>query len=99
MQAVVKIQVINGADIRMIEGGSESRFTFEALQIYIADCERSREYLDDDGAVEFGINGFVYLALSANAKFRNDAVVVKALANYHRSADFQMDLALLHQEQ
>ena len=82
MDSVHFVHVEDGADVRMIERGSESRFSLESFQVAFFDREFSRQHFDDDRAAELLIDGFVYGPLSAGAELVSDFVVTEELANH-----------------
>ncbi len=64
-RAVLFADVVQRADVRVVELGNRARFTIEALAETRVGGERVRQDLDRDGAVETGIAGLVDLAHTA----------------------------------
>src|SRR5436309_2428344 len=59
MQALRFVHIKDGADVRMIESGSEPRLALETFQVGFFDGEFGREDFEHDGAPEFLIDSFI----------------------------------------
>jgi len=78
--AVLLTDIVNGADIRMIEGGSGLRFALEAGEGLWIEGDFGRKEFEGDKAVQAGVFGFVDNAHATTAEFFEDAVVREDLA-------------------
>src|SRR6185369_11000155 len=65
VNAVYLVEVENGADVWMIEGGSEPGFAFETLEIGFARSQLGRQDFDDERAAKLRIDRFIDGPLSA----------------------------------
>ena len=73
--AVIFLNVVDGADVRVIQSGGGARFpleTFEGLRIF---RDVVRKKFQGDETTELGVFGLVDHAHSAAAEFFDDAVV------------------------
>src|SRR6516162_586673 len=75
--AVVLADVMDRADVRVIQRGNRARFTFEAPQPMLILRERSGQDLDRHMASEPGVVREIDLAHSTRAEQRNDFVGTK----------------------
>src|SRR5579863_8208046 len=79
--AVEFLNVVNGADVGMVQRRGGARFalkTFESLRI---GCDVLGKKFESDEAAEFGVFGFVDDAHSAAAEFFDDAVMRNGLSD------------------
>ncbi len=74
IDTVLLAYVIKRADVRMVELRNRLRLAFEACLAFGALGEMLGEDLDGDGPVEAGVVGFVNLAHSSLADWREDFV-------------------------
>jgi hypothetical protein len=65
---IVRADVVQRADVRMIEGGDRTRFALEPVR------ERRLQNLDRDRAIQARIVGFVHLAHAASAELFSEGV-------------------------
>ncbi len=72
---------INCDDVRVIEGGRESGFLFEPLQVGGIACGRSREHFECNLASELHISRAIHLAHAARAQQRRDLINADLLAD------------------
>ena len=79
-RVAVLAQVVDGADVGMIQGRRGPRLALEAGQV-LAAGETRRERLDRDFSSELGIARPIHLTHSAFAKRRQDFVVLEARAS------------------
>ncbi len=79
--AVVFLDVVDGADVRMVEGGGGASFSLEALEgLWILGDVVGKKFQGYETA-EFGVFGFVNDTHSAAAEFFDDAVIGDGLAD------------------
>src|SRR5271157_267702 len=71
----VLVDVVDGADTGMIEGGRGLSLALEALQGLMVPGHFLRQELEGDEAVELGVFGLIDHTHSAAAEFLHDAVV------------------------
>jgi len=76
------VNFVDGANIRVIQGGGGLRFTLETFQSLRVAGEIFGEKFERDEAAELGVFGFVDDAHSAAAEFFQDAVVGDGLADH-----------------
>ncbi len=74
MDAVVIFESVNLRDVRMVERREHLRFALEAREPVRVLCERSRQHLQRDVAVEPGVAGTIDLAHSAFAQLGHDLI-------------------------
>ena len=79
--AVVFADVVDGADVGMVQRGGGTRFTFESFERLRVVGEIVGEKFESDEAAEARVFGFVDDAHSATAEFFDDAVVRDCLAD------------------
>ena len=72
--AVLRADIVKGADIRMLKRGNGPRFALHALLQFRVRGKMRRQDLDGDGAVEAGVLGAIDLAHAASAKGRNNFI-------------------------
>jgi len=78
--------IMNRADVRVVERGDRARFLLEAkTQVGIAG-QRSRHHLDRHGAIETGVARFVDLAHPARPEGSHDFVGAEAGSGRQRHA-------------
>src|SRR5262245_33047601 len=70
----VQADVVESADVRMIELRDRPRFAVEAFAEERIGCERLRKNLDGDDAVQAGIAGAIHLAHAAGSQCGLDLV-------------------------
>ena len=90
--ALVFSDVINRADIRVIEGGSCLRFTLEPFQGLSILGEFLREELQGDGALELGVRGLVHHAHAPAAELLQDAIVADSRATHEEATSYELHL-------
>src|ERR1700693_1916744 len=73
--------LINCADVGMVQGGRSTRLSPEALQYLRVFCNILRQEFQSDRSTEFGILSFVNDAHAAATQLFDDAVVRDGLAN------------------
>src|SRR5262245_61295266 len=78
----MRVDVVDGADVRVAQRGRDARLALEALDRALVAGELRREKLQRDAAAEAMITGFVDLAHAARAEPRDDLVVGYLLANH-----------------
>src|SRR5512143_2018004 len=76
------VDVVDGADIGMIEGGSRFSFSPEPLQGVMISGEFFRQELQGDKTMESGVLGLVDDTHATAAKLLNDLVVRNRLADH-----------------
>jgi hypothetical protein len=76
------VQAVDGADVRVVEGGGEAGLALEAPEVGLARRQLGREHFDDDRAAELLVNGLVNRPLSARAELFRDAVIKKGRADH-----------------
>ncbi len=74
MGAVLMADVVQGADIRIVQTGDGARLNLEPLATFGAARQLCGQDLDSDGAVQAGIAGAVDFAHTAGADGRKDLV-------------------------
>jgi hypothetical protein len=79
--AVVFADVVDGADVWVIEGGGRAGFAFEAFERLWIVSEIVGKKFESDEAAEASVFGFVDDAHSSTAEFFDDAVMRDGLAN------------------
>ena len=82
VQPVGFIHVEDRADVRMVQRGSELRFTLKAFEIGFLDREFGGQNLQNNCAPQFLVDGFVNRTLSARAELVRDFVIAKSLADH-----------------
>jgi len=80
--ALVLPNVVNRADVRVIQRGGSLRFTLEPFQGLPVLGEFFREEFQGDGALELGVLGLVHHAHAAPAELLQNAVVRDGLADH-----------------
>jgi hypothetical protein len=83
--AVLLVDLVDGADIGMVEGGSGSCFAPEALQRLMVFGYVVRKELERDKAAQFDVLGFIDHTHTAAAELLNDAVVRDSLADHEQA--------------
>ena len=79
--AVLAADIVEHADVRMIQRGNGAGFAFEAGAQIFAFGDVFGQDLDGDGAVEPGVAGFVHLAHAAGAERGEDLVGAEFVAS------------------
>ncbi len=74
VDAALAPDVVQRADVRMVERRHRARFALEPLAPLHIVRQRSRQYLDGDGSIEARVARFVDLAHPARAERREDLV-------------------------
>ena len=69
------VDLVNGADVGMVERGGGLGFALEALAAFVVAEQVRREEFEGDGPVEFRVCGFVHHAHPAFTELVGDAVV------------------------
>src|ERR1700722_17085127 len=82
--AVVVLNVVNGADVRVVQAGRRSRLAFEAVQRLAVAYEIVRNELKSDMPAEAQVLGLVHHAHASAADFPDDAVMGDRLADHER---------------
>ena len=82
--AVRLVKIVDRADVRVVELGAELSFAFEAFEVCGLLSELRREDLDDDSAVELGVEGLIDRALAARADLFENLVLVDLRTNHKR---------------
>ena len=82
--AVLVVDLVNGADVGMIERGGGARFTAKALQHHGIVGNFRRKKLDGDKAAELEVFRLVNHAHAANPKLFQDAVMGDGLVDHWR---------------
>src|SRR6185436_17289497 len=82
VNAVDLIEIVDGADVWMVQRRRELRFSFEALEIGLFRAEFRRDDFDYNRAIEFRVRGFVNRALPANAELVGDAKVANRFTDH-----------------
>jgi hypothetical protein len=78
----VLIDFMDGADIRVIEGGRGARFPLESLEGLVVSRQRLRQELQRDESTEPGVFGFEHHAHAAATKLLEDAIVGDGVSNH-----------------
>ena len=65
---IARPDVVQLADVRMVQGGDRPRFVFESMQAIRVVGYRFGENLDGDGAIQSRVTGFVDLAHPTRAE-------------------------------
>ena len=76
--------VVDGADVRIVQRGDGARFLLEALPRFRIGRERAREHLDGNRAIEPRVARAIDLAHAAGADRGDDLVRTKACAGLER---------------
>ena len=76
--------VVDGADVRIVQRGNRARFLLEALPRFRIGGERAGEHLDGDRAIEPDVARAVDLAHAARADGAEDFVRTEARADGQR---------------
>ena len=74
--------LVNGADVGMVQGGGSASFASKALEGLRVPCQVFGQKLQGNKTPQLGIFGFVHDTHTATAKFFEDAVVRNRLANH-----------------
>jgi hypothetical protein len=82
VQSILLAEVVNCADVRMVQGRSETRFTIETLQVCVFASEFRRQDFDDYGAAELRVGRFVDRALAACANLVGYFEAAEGLTNH-----------------
>jgi hypothetical protein len=85
--ALVLVDVVDGADVRVIQGGRGPGFTPEPFEGDLVAKELLGQELQCDGSVETGVLGLVDDTHASATELLEDAVVGDGLAD-HRSPQF-----------
>ena len=72
--ALLFADVVQRADVRVVETGDDARFTLEAFPRVRCLSERRREDLDSDGAIQPRVTRLIHLAHAACTERRDDLV-------------------------
>ena len=73
VEIAVAADVVDRADVRIVERGDGARFLLEALPRLRVSGERAGQHLDGDRAVEPRVTGAIDLAHAARAERRDDS--------------------------
>jgi hypothetical protein len=84
VEAVLLPDVVDGLDVRVVEGGHEAGFALEPAARGIAACEVGTEGLDDDGPREPRVLGLVRGGLPPMSQRLEDPIVRKRLTRCER---------------
>src|SRR5688572_23970582 len=76
------VQVENGANVGMIQRGSQLGFSLKAFEVGLFDGQLGRQDFDDHGPAQFGIDGFVNSSLAAFANLFQDLVTTERSADH-----------------
>ena len=76
------VEIVNGADVWMVQRRRELCFSFKSFEIGFFRAEFRRDDFDYNRAIEFCIRGFVNRALPAHTELVGDAKVAERFA-YH----------------
>src|SRR5688572_8328235 len=82
MDAVDLIEIKNGADVWMVKGRSEARFTLETPEVCFACGELGREDFDDEGAAQFRVDRFINRTLAALTELLENLIVAQRGADH-----------------
>ncbi len=77
--------LVNGADVGMIQGRGGTRLAAKTLERVRIVGDFRRQELQRDEAAEFGVFGFIYNAHPATAELLDDAIVRNDAANHVRN--------------
>ena len=86
VEVAVSANVVDGADVRVVERGNGARFLLETAPRFRVAGERASQDFDGNGAIEPRITGAKDLAHSAFAKRSNDLVRTEPSAGVERHA-------------
>src|SRR5205085_4213285 len=53
------VEIVDGADVRMVERRGEHRFALEAFEVHLFAGQLRRQHFDDDRAAELRVDGFI----------------------------------------
>src|SRR6185503_15890043 len=81
VNAVDFIEVVDRADVRMVQRRRELRFSFKSFEISLFGAELRRDDFDYNRTIEFGIGGFVNRALPAHPELVGDAKVAEVFTD------------------
>ena len=73
-RSLVRADVVQGTDVRMVDSRDDARFAVEALAYAGIDGQRRGQNLDGDGAIQAGVGRLVDLPHPAGANQRHDLV-------------------------
>ena len=79
---VVLVNIVNGADVRVIQSRGGAGFALKTLERLSVGSESVGEEFERDAAAEAGVLGFVDDAHAATAEFAEDAIVRDGLADH-----------------
>src|SRR5579859_2099557 len=79
---VVLVNVVNSADVGVIEGTRGLRFPLESLQSVMVLRELFRQELERDKAAELGVLGLIHHAHPAAPELLHDAVMRNRFSNH-----------------
>ncbi len=82
MEPVNFVQIVDSADVWMVQRRCEARFAFESFQVCFLRAQFRWNDLDHNRASEFEVGRFVHFALPAHTELVSDAIVAKSLT-YH----------------
>ena len=88
------VDIVDGADVRMIERGSRLRLALESLQRMPVPGYLFRKKLQGDGAFEPGVFGFVDDAHTSVAQLLEDPIMRNGLADHGRSTQRNSCIAI-----
>src|SRR5215208_5201534 len=77
MNALYFVQIVDGADVWMVQRRGEARFAFKSLEVCFFRAKLRRYYLDDDRVAQLEVGSFVDRALPAHAELVRDAIVAE----------------------
>ena len=75
VNAIDLVEVEDGADVWVVQRGSEARFTFKTFEVCFACGQFGGQNFDNQGAAEFGIDGFIDSALSALTELLENLII------------------------
>ena len=78
VNAIDFIEVEDGADVWVVQCGSEARFTFKTFEVCFSGGKLGGQDFDNQGAAEFGIDSFIDSALSALTELLENLVIALA---------------------
>jgi len=80
--AVVLLNIVDGADVGMIQRGSRAGFALEAFQGLRIFGDVIRQELERHEAPQFGVLGFVHYAHATTAEFFDNPVLAESFADH-----------------
>ena len=77
VDAVDLVEIEDGADVWVVERGSEARFALKTFEIGFFRGELGGQNFDDKRAAELGIDGFIDRALTALTELLENLVIAQ----------------------